>query len=117
MYWFETTLTFVLAIAIMVSVDWRLAAFAVMPAPAVSFAVVLFRTPHPRSLRQTAGDVRRYFEPRPGEPLGGAHGARVRAGAGRDAAVRGVERQYIARSLKLVRVQGLFEPLLEALSG
>jgi len=28
MYWFETTLTFVLAIAIMVSVDWRLAAFA-----------------------------------------------------------------------------------------
>src|SRR5436309_2420898 len=25
MYWFETTLTFVLAIAIMVSVDWRLA--------------------------------------------------------------------------------------------
>jgi len=32
----------VLAIAIMVSVDWRLAAFAVMPAPAVSFAVVFF---------------------------------------------------------------------------
>src|SRR3954469_20739734 len=26
MYWFETTLTFVLAIAIMVSVDWKLAA-------------------------------------------------------------------------------------------
>ena len=25
MYWFETSLTFVLAIAIMVSVDWRLA--------------------------------------------------------------------------------------------
>jgi len=28
-----------------------------------------------------------------------------------------LNRQYIARSLKLVRVQGLFEPLLEALVG
>src|SRR5215475_13445359 len=33
MYWFETSLTFALAIAIMVNADWRLAAFAVMPAP------------------------------------------------------------------------------------
>src|SRR5450756_238791 len=34
MYWFETSLTFILAIAIMTRVDWRLAMFAVMPAPA-----------------------------------------------------------------------------------
>jgi len=39
MYCFETGLTFVLAIAIMVSVDWRLALPALLPAPAVSVAV------------------------------------------------------------------------------
>ncbi len=42
MYWFETSLTFILAIAIMTRVDWRLALFAVMPAPAVSLAVIFF---------------------------------------------------------------------------
>src|ERR1044071_8211666 len=42
MYCCETGLTFVLAIAIMVSVDWRLAIPAVLPAPAVSLAVMLF---------------------------------------------------------------------------
>src|ERR1041384_7973146 len=49
MYCFETGLTFVLAIAIMVSVDWRLALPAILPAPAVSLAVILFgRAIHPR---------------------------------------------------------------------
>ncbi|MDE3167197.1 MAG: ABC transporter ATP-binding protein, partial [Acidobacteriota bacterium] len=42
MYWFETSLTFVLAVLIMVRADWRLAVFAVMPAPAVSLAVIFF---------------------------------------------------------------------------
>ena len=42
MYWFETSLTFILAIAIMMRVDWRLAMFAILPAPAVSFAVIVF---------------------------------------------------------------------------
>jgi len=60
MYWFETTLTFLLAIGIMVSVDWRLAIFAVMPAPAVSFAVVFFgRRIHDRfeKLQGMFGDI------------------------------------------------------------
>src|SRR5262245_4085817 len=42
MYCFETGLTFVLAIAIMVSTDWRLALLAIMPAPAVSLDVIVF---------------------------------------------------------------------------
>ena len=42
MYCFETGLTFMLAIGIMVSVDWRLAIPALLPAPAVSVAVILF---------------------------------------------------------------------------
>src|SRR5262249_61314291 len=41
MYCFETGLTFVLAVAIMVSVDWRLALLALLPAPAVSVAVIV----------------------------------------------------------------------------
>src|SRR5215469_9304061 len=42
MYWTETSLTFALAIAIMISFDWRLAFFSVLPAPAVSLAVIYF---------------------------------------------------------------------------
>src|ERR1019366_1416685 len=38
MYWTETSLTFLLAIVIMVAVDWRLALLAVLPAPLVSLA-------------------------------------------------------------------------------
>src|SRR5947208_16191751 len=33
MYWFETSLTFILAIGIMANVDWRLAIFAIAPTP------------------------------------------------------------------------------------
>ena len=42
MYWTETSLTFLLAIVIMVSVDWRLALLAILPAPLVSLAVIFF---------------------------------------------------------------------------
>jgi len=117
MYWFETTLTFVLAIAIMVSVDWRLAAFAVMPAPAVSFAVVFFgRRIHDRfeKLQEMFSDISSRVQ----ENLSGVR--MVRAFVQEEAEMRRfaeLNRQYIARSLKLVRIQGLFEPLLEALIG
>ncbi|HYZ84385.1 MAG TPA: ABC transporter transmembrane domain-containing protein, partial [Bryobacteraceae bacterium] len=42
MYWTETMLTFVLAIAVMASVDWQLTLASLLPAPLVSFAVVRF---------------------------------------------------------------------------
>jgi ABC-type multidrug transport system fused ATPase/permease subunit len=77
---FETSLTFILAIAIMTRVDWRLAMLAVRPAPAVRVAVILFgRVIHDR------------FEE--------------------------LNRAFIAQNIRLVRVQGLFQPLLEALIG
>jgi ATP-binding cassette subfamily B multidrug efflux pump len=41
MYWTETSLTFVLAIAVMASTDWRLTLLAILPAPLVSFAVIV----------------------------------------------------------------------------
>jgi len=117
MYWFETSLTFALAIAIMVSADWRLAAFAVMPAPLVSLAVILFgRRIHDRfeKLQAMFSDISSRVQ----ENLSGVR--MVRAFVQERAELRRFEelnRQYIGQSLRLVRVQGLFEPLLEALIG
>ena len=42
MYWTETSLTFALAIAIMIRFEWRLAIFSLLPAPAVSLSVIYF---------------------------------------------------------------------------
>ena len=42
MYWAETTLTTILAIAVMASVDWQMTMIALIPAPLVSFVVVYF---------------------------------------------------------------------------
>jgi len=117
MYWFETSLTFVLAILIMCRVDWRLAIFAVLPAPAVSFAVVFFgRRIHERfeKIQGMFSDISSRVQ----ENLSGVR--MIRAFAQEDAEMRRFEqlnRAYIAQNLKLVRLQGLFEPLLEALIG
>ncbi len=42
MYWTETSLTFALTIGVMASIDWRLTALAILPAPLVSIAVIVF---------------------------------------------------------------------------
>ena len=117
MYWFETSLTFVLAIAIMVRVDWRMAVFAVMPAPAVSLAVVVFgRIIHRRFERIQAmfADISSRVQ----ENLAGVR--MIRAFVQEKAEMRRFEelnRGYIAQNIKLVRMQGLFQPLLELLIG
>jgi ATP-binding cassette subfamily B protein len=117
MYWFETSLTFALAIAIMVRVDWRMALFAIMPAPAVSLAVILFgRAIHRRF--QTIQAMFADISSRVQENLGGVR--MIRAFVQEKAEMRRFEelnRGYIAQNIKLVRVQGLLEPLLEALIG
>jgi ATP-binding cassette subfamily B protein len=117
MYWFETTLTFVLAIVIMLHVDWRLAIFAVMPAPAVSLAVIFFgRRIHDRfeKIQGMFSDISSRVQ----ENLSGVR--MVRAFVQEAAEIRRFEklnRDYIAHNLKLVWLQGLFDPLLEALIG
>src|SRR5450432_157978 len=117
MYWFETSLTFALAIAIMVRADWRLAFFAVLPAPAVSFAVIFFgRRIHERfeKLQAMFSDISSRVQ----ENLSGVR--MIRAFAQEKAELRRFEQlnqQYIAQNIKLVRIQGLFQPLLEALIG
>ncbi len=117
MYWTETSLTFVLAIAVMLTADWRLAVFAILPAPAVSLAVIYFgRLIHTRFERIQAmfSDISSRVQ----ENLAGVR--MVRAFAQEKAESRRFEelnKQYIAQNLKLVRIQGFFQPLLEALIG
>ncbi len=117
MYCFETGLTFALAIGIMVSVDWRLAIPAILPAPLVSLAVIFFgRAIHTRfeRIQEMFSDISSRVQ----ENLSGVR--MVRAFAQEQAELRRFEelnRQYIAQNLKLVRIQGVFDPLLESLIG
>jgi ATP-binding cassette subfamily B multidrug efflux pump len=117
MYWTETSLTFLLAIAIMLSVDWRLALFAVLPAPLVSLAVIFFgRAIHTRFERIQAmfSDISSRVQ----ENLAGVR--MVRAFAQEQAELRHFEklnREYIKENIRLVRISGVFQPLLEALIG
>lgn len=117
MYCCETGLTFILAIAIMVSVDWRLAIPAILPAPAVSFAVIFFgRAIHSRfeRIQEMFSDISSRVQ----ENLSGVR--MIRAFAQERAELRRFEelnRQYIAQNIRLVRIQGIFEPLLEMLIG
>ncbi len=117
MYWFETSLTFILAIAIMTHVDWRLAMFAVMPAPFVSLAVILFgRVIHDRfeQIQAMFSDISSRVQ----ENLAGVR--MIRAFVQERAEMRRFEelnKTYIAQNIRLVRVQGVFQPLLEALIG
>lgn len=117
MYCCETGLTFALAIGIMVSVDWRLAIPALLPAPAVSLAVIFFgRAIHSRfeRIQEMFSDISSRVQ----ENLSGVR--MIRAFAQERAELRRFEelnRQYIAQNIRLVRIQGIFEPLLEGLIG
>ena len=117
MYWFETSLTFALAIAIMMSFDWRLALFAIMPAPAVSLAVIFTgRAIHTRfeRIQEMFSDISSRVQ----ENLSGVR--MIRAFVQERAEMRRfaeLNRQYIGQNLKLVLIQGFFQPLLEVLIG
>jgi len=117
MYWTETSLTFLLAIVIMVTVDWRLAALAILPAPLVSMAVVFFgRAIHARFERIQAmfSDISSRVQ----ENLAGVR--MVRAFVQERAEMRRFEelnKAYIAENIRLVRISGVFQPLLEMLIG
>jgi ATP-binding cassette subfamily B multidrug efflux pump len=117
MYWMETSLTFAFAMAVMFSTDWRLALFAMSPAPLVSLSVILFgRVIHARFERIQAlfSDISSRVQ----ENLSGVR--MIRAFAQETSEMRRFEelnKRYIAQNLGLVRIQGFFEPFLEALIG
>src|SRR6266446_3053050 len=117
MYWIETSLTFLLAIAVMCSSDWRLTLLAIVPAPLVSFAVIFFgRKIHDRFERIQAmfSDISSRVQ----ENLAGVR--MVRAYAQEAAELKkfnALNVDYIGQNIQLVRISGLFEPLLELLIG
>ena len=117
MYWTETSLTFALAIGVMAATDWRLMLLAILPAPLVSVAVIYFgRKIHTR-FEQIQG-LFSGISSRVQENLSAVR--MIRAFVQEDAEIRSFEklnREYIAENLKLVRIQSLFEPILEALIG
>ncbi len=117
MYWFETSLTFVLAVGVMASVDWRLTVLALTPAPLVSVAVFRFgRMIHVRfeQLQAMFSDITSRVQ----ESLAGIRVLRAYVQEDADLArFQRLNRDYIAQSLRLARVSSLFLPLLQALVG
>ena len=117
MYWVETSLTFILAITVMMRTDWRLALYAILPAPAVSVVMIYSgRMIHERfeKIQEMFSDISSRVQ----ENLSGVRMVRAfvqeRAEMRRFAALN---REYIAQNLKLVRIEAVFQPLLEVLIG
>ena len=117
MYWCETSLTLVLAVAVMLWVDWPLTLVALAPAPLVSLAVLFFgRRIHDRfeAIQSMFSDISSRVQ----ENLSGVRVVRAyvqeRAELARFAVLN---RDYIGENLRLARISGLFNPLLQALVG
>lgn len=117
MYLFETGLTLVFAVAIMMSVDWPLTLIALSPAPFVSVAVIFFgRRIHDRfeAIQKMFSDISSRIQ----EHLAGVRV--VRAYVQEEAEVAAFEKMnkdYIAHNLRLALLSGTFNPLLQSLIG
>src|SRR5512140_269441 len=117
MYWSETSLLFVLAIAAMLTVDWPLKLMALAPAPLVSVAVVFFgRIIHDRFQR-----IQKMFSDISSRVQENLAGARVvRAYVQEEAELKRFEllnRDYIEQNIRLARASGMFMPMLQSLIG
>src|SRR5579875_1841715 len=117
MYWTETSVMLVLAVAVMIQADWRLTLMALIPAPLVSVAVIFFgRRIHTRfeHIQKMFSDISSRVQ----ENLAGVRV--VRAYAQEKPEVEQFEklnREYIRENIGLARIQGGFMPLLQALIG
>jgi len=117
MYWTETMLTFALALAIMLSVDWRLTLAAILPAPAVSLMVMYFGS----VIHQRFERIQGMFSDISSRVQENLAGVRViRAYVQEQSELRQFEkvnREYIGQNLALARISSLFMPLLQLLVG
>lgn len=117
MYWAETSLTFVLALGIMFWVDWQLTLWALAPAPLVSVVVMIFgKRIHDRfeAIQKLFSDISSRVQ----ETISGVRV--VRAYVQEEAEMRRfaeLNRSYIAQSMRLATLSGLFMPLLQFLVG
>src|SRR3954452_4586677 len=117
MYWSETSVMLVLAVAVMAHADLRLTVLALVPAPLVSVAVIFFG----RRIHARFEHIQRMFSDISSRVQENLAGVRVvRAYAQEDAQVEQFEvlnREYIRENIGLARIQGMFMPLLQALIG
>jgi ATP-binding cassette subfamily B protein len=117
MYWSETSVMLVLAVAVMAHADLRLTLLALIPAPLVSVAVIFFG----RRIHARFEHIQRMFSDISSRVQENLAGVRVvRAYAQELPEVEQFERlnrEYIRENIGLARIQGMFMPLLQALIG
>ena len=117
MYWFETSLTLVLSIGVMLWVDWPLTLVALIPAPFVSLAVLVFgRKIHDRFevIQTMFSDISSRVQ----ENLSGVRVVRAYVQERAELAhFETLNQGYIGENLRLAKISGLFNPLLTTLVG
>lgn len=117
MYWTETSITFVLAVTVMAWVDWRLTLVALLPAPAVSFAVIVLG----RRIHASFQIIQGLFSDISARVQENLAGMRVvRAFVQENAELEQFEelnRQYIRQNVRLGITTGMTMPVLESLIG
>ncbi|HEV2689183.1 MAG TPA: ABC transporter ATP-binding protein, partial [Bryobacteraceae bacterium] len=117
MYWTETMITAILAIAVMASVNWKLTLICLIPAPLVSLVVVLFG----QRIHDRFETIQKMFSDISSRAQENLSGVRViRAYAQEDAELRKFEllnRDYVGQNIQLARLSGMFMALLQALIG
>jgi ATP-binding cassette subfamily B protein len=117
MYWFETSLTLFLSVGVMLWVDWPLTLVALIPAPFVTLAVLVFgRRIHDRfeAIQTMFSDISSRVQ----ENLSGVRV--VRAYVQEQSELGHFEKlnqDYIGENLRLAKISGLFNPLLTTLVG
>jgi ATP-binding cassette, subfamily B, multidrug efflux pump len=117
MYWFETSLTLVLSVSVMLWVDWRLTLVALIPAPFVSLAVLVFgRKIHDRfeAIQTMFSDISSRVQ----ENLSGVRVVRAYVQEESELAhFQTLNQAYIGENLRLAKISGLFNPMLTTLVG
>ena len=117
MYCSETLLMVIFAVAVMLHSDPRLTLFAMSPAPLVSIAVVFFG----RQIHTRFEQIQKMFaeiSSRVQENLSGVRVVRAYAQESAEVAqFENLNRDYVRENIGLARIQGMFQPLLQALIG
>ncbi|MGA8028725.1 MAG: ABC transporter ATP-binding protein [Bryobacteraceae bacterium] len=117
MYWTETSVMLVLAVAVMLHTDARLTGIALLPAPLVSIAVIFFG----RRIHSRFEHIQKMFADISSKVQENLAGVRiVRAYAQEQAEIdqfESLNKGYIRENIGLARIQAMFMPLLQALIG
>jgi ATP-binding cassette subfamily B multidrug efflux pump len=115
MYWTETVFTAIMAVGVMLSVDWKLSLICLVPAPLVSVAVVMFgRRIHDRfeSIQKMFSDISSRVQ----ENLSGVRVVRAYVQERAELAqFELLNQDYVVENIRLARLSVLFMPLLQAL--